>query len=83
MCCTHIIIFELVWHSLCFLQRKSEDHYPDSPGDTFSSGSFQIRTISLKCHVDYEVRVFEVAQVRRKVILCNVGDNCKSGYTCR
>ena len=47
------------------LQRKSEDYYPESPGDTFSSGRFQIRTISLKYHVDYEVRVFEVAQVRR------------------
>ena len=46
-------------------QRKSEDYYPVSPGDTFSSGRFQIRTISLKYHVDYEVRVLEVAQVRR------------------
>ena len=46
-------------------QRKSEDYYPESPGDTFSSGKFQIRTISLKYHVDYEVRVLEVAQVRR------------------
>ena len=47
------------------MQRKSEDYYPVSPGDTFSSGRFQIRTISLKYHVDYEVRVLEVAQVRR------------------
>ena len=49
-------------------QRKSEDYYPESPGDTFSSGRFQIRTISLKYHVDYEVRVLEVAQVRRPVL---------------
>ena len=35
-----------------------------SPGDTVISDRFQIRTISLKCHVDYEVRVLEVAQVR-------------------
>ena len=47
------------------LQRKSEDYYAESPGDTFSSKRFQIRTISLKYHVEYEVRVFEVAQVRK------------------
>ena len=47
------------------LQRKSEDYYAESPGDTFSSRRFQIRTISLKYHVEYEVRVFEVAQVRK------------------
>ena len=46
------------------MQRKCEDYYPESAGGTFSSGRFQIRTISLKYHVDYEVRVFEVAQVR-------------------
>ena len=30
-------------------------------------GRFQIRTISLKYHVDYEVRVLEVAQVRNNL----------------
>ena len=49
---------------IMYLQRKSEDYYPVSPGDTFISGRFQIKIISLKCHVDYEVRVLEVAQVR-------------------
>ena len=47
------------------LQRKSEDYYSESPGDTFSSGRFQIRTLSLKYHVDYEVRVLEAVQVRK------------------
>ena len=55
---------QLKSNNLPNLQRKSEDYYPESPEDTFSSGRFQIRTISLKYHVDYEVRVFEVAQVR-------------------
>ena len=51
---------------ILYLQRKSEDYYPMSPADTFISGRFQIKIISLKYHVDYEVRVLdhEMAQVR-------------------
>ena len=49
------------------LQRKSEDYYPESPAGMLNCGRFQIRTISLKYHVDYEVRVLEVAQVRNKL----------------
>ena len=49
------------------LQSKSEDYYSVSPGNTFSSGRFQIRTLSLKNQVDYEVRVLEVVQVRNVV----------------
>ena len=46
-------------------QSKSEDYYSESTGDTFSCGSFEIRTLSLKYHVDYEVRVLEVVQVSK------------------
>ena len=49
------------------LQHKSEDYYSESPGDTFSSGRFQIKTLSLKYHVDYEVRVLEVVPVRKNL----------------
>ena len=48
------------------VQRKSEDYYSECPGDAFSSGRFQIRTLSLKYHVDYEVRVLEAVQVRKQ-----------------
>ena len=44
-------------------QRKSEDYYPESPGGTFRSRRFQVRTKSLKYHVDYDVRVLQISQV--------------------
>ena len=65
--CAHTCHAHYSWTqsgNLQTLQRKSEDYYSESPGDTFSSGRFQVRTISLKYHVDYEVRVLEVVQVR-------------------
>ena len=66
--CTHMSCTLYSWtqgDNLQTLPRKSEDYYSESPGDTFSSGRFQIRTLSLKYHVDYEVRVLEVVQVRK------------------
>ena len=64
--CTHDMHTHLdtEWQPSNSLQSKSEDYYSESPGDTFSSGRFQVRTLSLKYHVDYEIRVFEVVQVR-------------------
>lgn len=72
---THMPCINLPIGNLHDLQRKSEDYYPESPGATFSVGRFQIRTISLKYHVDYEVRVFEVSQVR-KILHCVCGSRC-------
>ena len=69
--CAHIynmhIKLDTEWQpsKTLILQSKSEDYYSESPGDTFSSGSFEIRTLSLKYHVDYEVRVLEVVQVSK------------------
>ena len=67
--CTHIaynMLGQRMWQPSKSLQRKSEDYYSESPGETFSSGRFQIRTLSLKYHVDYEVRVLEAVQVRKQ-----------------
>ena len=58
-----------MWQPSKSLQRKSEDYYSESPGDTYSSGRFQVRTISLKYHVDYEVRVLEAVQVRKHFLI--------------